>query len=64
MSNPAAARPRKRRKRGPVMVAIVVGLGGGLLLSGALASFLNSHPLGNASNLNNPFAAWTGNGNQ
>ena len=64
MSNPAAARPRKRRKRGPVIAAIVVGLGGGLLLSGPLANFLNSNPLERASKLNNPFAAWTGIGNQ
>ena len=64
MSNPAAARPRKRRKRGPVIAAIVVGLGGGLLLSGPLAHFLNSNPLERASKLNNPFAAWTGIGNQ
>ncbi len=64
MSNPAAARPRKRRKRGPVIAAIVVGLGGGLLLSGPLAQFLNSNPLERASKLNNPFAAWTGIGNQ
>ncbi len=64
MSNPAAARPRKRRKRGPVMVAIVVGLGSGMLLANPLANFLNSNPLGNASKLNNPFAAWTGIGNQ
>jgi LCP family protein required for cell wall assembly len=64
MSKSAAARPRKRRQRGPVIVAIAVGLGGGLLLSGPLASFLNSNPLEAASKLNNPFAAWSGIGNQ
>ena len=47
-----------------MFVAIVVGLGGGLLLSAPLASFLNSNPLGSASKLNNPFAAWTAIGEQ
>lgn len=64
MSTPAAARPRKRRKRGPVIAAMVVGLGGGLLLAAPLADLLNSNPLDQASALTNPFAAWSGIGNQ
>jgi LCP family protein required for cell wall assembly len=64
MSNPAAGRPRKRRKRAPLFVAILVGLGSGLLLSGPLAGFLSSNPLETVSKLNNPFSAWTGIGNQ
>ena len=64
MRSSVAARSRKRRRRGPVILATVIGLGGGLLLAAPLASFLSSNPLEKASKLSNPFAAWTGIGNQ
>jgi LCP family protein required for cell wall assembly len=64
MSHSAASRNKRRRQRGPVIIAMAVGLGGGLLLSGPLASFLSSNPLGSISRVNNPFAAWTGIGHQ
>ena len=64
MRTSVAVRSRKRRRRGPVILATVIGLGGGLLLAAPLASFLSSNPLEKASKLSNPFAAWTGIGNQ
>ena len=64
MSSPVARRPRKRGKRGPVLVAIAVGLGGGLLLSGPLWHWLNSDPGQASTPITNPFAAWSGVGNQ
>jgi LCP family protein required for cell wall assembly len=64
MSHSTASRNPRRRRRGPVILAMAVGLGSGLLLSGPLASFLNSNPLSSISRLNNPFATWTGVGNQ
>jgi len=59
-----ARRPRKRGKRGPVLVAIAVGLGGGLLLSGPLWHWLNSDPGQANTPITNPFAAWSGVANQ
>ncbi len=64
MSSPVARRPRKRGKRGPVLLAIAVGLGSGLLLSGPLWHWLNSNPDAGSTPINNPFAAWSGVGNQ
>jgi len=64
MSKSAAARPRKRRRRGSLIIAVAAGLSGGLVLSAPLASFLSSNPLAGPSSLSNPFAAWTGIGSQ
>lgn len=64
MSSPVARRPRKRGKRGPVVVAIAVGLGSGLLLSGPLWNWLNANPDQASTPITNPFAAWSGVGNQ
>lgn len=64
MSSPVARRPRKRGKRGPVLVAIAVGLGSGLLLSGPLWNWLNANPDQASTPITNPFAAWSGVGNQ
>ena len=63
MNSTPAKRRRKRAKRGPVLVAIAVGLGGGLLLAEPLSNLLNGKGLGNQA-ITNPFTAWTGIGNQ
>ncbi len=64
MNSPVARRRRKRGKRGPVLVAIVVGLGGGLLLSLPLWQWIASNPGLGSTSVTNPFAAWTGVGDQ
>jgi LCP family protein required for cell wall assembly len=46
------------------LLAIAVGLGSGLLLSGPLWHWLNSNPDAGSTPINNPFAAWSGVGNQ
>ena len=63
MKSTPAKRRRKRAKRGPVLVAIAVGLGSGLLLAAPLNNLLNGKGLGNPG-ITNPFTAWTGIGNQ
>jgi LCP family protein required for cell wall assembly len=63
MNSPPAKRRRKRAKRGPVLVAIAVGLGSGLLLAAPLSNLLNGKGLGNQA-ITNPFTAWSGIGNQ
>ena len=63
MNSTPAKRRRKRAKRGPVLAAIVVGLGGGLLLAAPLSNLLNGKGLGNQA-ITNPFTSWTGIGNQ
>ena len=63
MNSTPAKRRRKRAKRGPVLVAIAVGLGGGLLLAEPLSNLLNGKGLGNQA-ITNPFTAWSGIGNQ
>jgi LCP family protein required for cell wall assembly len=47
-----------------VLVAIVVGLGGGLLLSLPLWQWIASNPGLGSTSVTNPFAAWTGVGDQ
>lgn len=64
MNSPVTRRRRKRGKRGPVLVAVVVGLGGGLLLSLPLWQWLASNPNLGSTPITNPFAAWTGVGDQ
>ncbi len=64
MNRSVARRPRMRSRRGPVLVAMAVGLASGLLLSVPLWDWLNSHPGTGNTAITNPFAAWSGVGNQ
>ena len=64
MRIPPAKRPRKRSKRGAVLLAIGVGLGGGLLLAGPLSELLSDNASGASNAITNPFAAWSGITNQ
>ena len=57
-------RPRRRRRRGKVVAAIAVGLSGGLLLAAPLSDLLSSHPVQGNQAITNPFAAWSGVGDQ
>ena len=54
-------KPRSARRRAPVLIAVVCGLGAGVLLAGPLAQLISarSNVEGGAS-LTNPFAAWSG----
>ncbi|MEB3255514.1 MAG: LCP family protein [Synechococcaceae cyanobacterium] len=66
-ARPAArppARPRARRSRSsPVLLAVLLGLGGGVLLSSPLAELINRPLAGASGALANPFAAWANLGN-
>jgi polyisoprenyl-teichoic acid--peptidoglycan teichoic acid transferase len=64
MSSPSARRPRKRGQRGPVLLAVALGLGGGLVLSMPLANWLNDADLIENPRITNPFAAWSRVGDQ
>lgn len=64
MSSPQARRPRKRGQRGPVLLAVALGLGGGLFLSMPLANWLNDADLIENPRITNPFAAWSRVGDQ
>ncbi|MCH9713276.1 MAG: LCP family protein [Cyanobacteria bacterium] len=64
MSSPPARRPRKRGQRGPVLLAVALGLGGGLVLSMPLASWLSQADLIENPRITNPFAAWSRVGDQ
>lgn len=55
-----ARRPRKQARRGPMLLAIVVGLSSGLLLSVPLSDWLNSTSFEISSPITNPFTAWSG----
>jgi LCP family protein required for cell wall assembly len=50
---------RRRSRRTPVLLAMALGLGGGLLLAVPLVEWLSSHDLGNNARITNPFAAWS-----
>ena len=64
MRTPQAKGPRKRSRRGSVLVAIGVGLGGGLLLAGPLWELLSENGAATNNAITNPFAAWSGITNQ
>jgi len=56
-----AAKPRASRRRTPVVLAMVCGLGAGLLLAGPLAQLISARATaGGNPALTNPFAAWSG----
>ncbi len=55
---------RSRYRRGPVLLAIALGLGGGMLLAAPLAGLLNGKPVTGGSHLANPFASWISVGSQ
>ena len=55
------SRPRSSRRRTPVLLAVVCGLGAGLLLAGPLAQLISARATaGGNPALTNPFAAWSG----
>jgi LCP family protein required for cell wall assembly len=53
---------RPRDERGPILMAIAVGLGGGLLLAAPLTQLLDGPPAGSNHEVVNPFSRWTGMG--
>lgn len=55
---------RSRYRRAPVLIAMALGLGGGLLLAAPLAGLLNGKPIAGGSDLANPFASWISVGSQ
>jgi LCP family protein required for cell wall assembly len=48
-----------RDERGPVLVAIAMGLGAGLLLAAPLSQLLDGPPVGTNHQVVNPFSTWT-----
>ena len=60
----SASRPRRRSRRGKVLAAIVVGLSGGLLLAVPLSDLLSGQTTKPNTAVTNPFAAWSGVGDQ
>ena len=66
MKSPALKPPGRRRPdaRGPVLLAIAVGLGGGLLLAAPLTELLKGDLLGQTRQMANPFSNWTGLGDR
>jgi LCP family protein required for cell wall assembly len=59
------ARPHARSgRKTPVLLAMVLGLGGGLLLSGPLADWLSQDGRSVHPGITNPFAAWADLGSQ
>lgn len=62
-SAPAQGR-RSQANRAPILIAIALGLGSGLLLAAPLAELLNGKPPSAGAHLSNPFAGWIGIGNQ
>jgi len=60
MTSPA--QPQIRDERGPILKAIAIGLGGGLLLAAPLNQLLEGAPAGANHQLVNPFTSWTGAG--
>ena len=66
MKSPALKPPGGHRPdaRGPVLLAIAVGLGAGLLLAAPLTELLKGDLLGQTRRLVNPFSGWTGLGDR
>ena len=63
-TSPSSARPRRRNRTGKVLLAMAVGLSGGLLLAVPLSDLLGADkPVANTA-VTNPFAAWSGVGDQ
>ncbi len=62
--SPSPAHGRRRSRRGKVLAAIAVGLSTGLLLALPLSEWLGSHTQGQPNPITNPFAAWSGVGDQ
>jgi polyisoprenyl-teichoic acid--peptidoglycan teichoic acid transferase len=50
--------PRGRRRKPPILLAMTIGLAGGLVLAAPLAELLGSSPLGKDLGITNPFTAW------
>lgn len=59
MSRSAGRRNHRRGRLGPVLTAMAMGLGVGLLLSMPLSEWLSENPLGENQRIINPFAAWS-----
>ncbi len=56
----AKGQPRRRRsRRTPVLLAMALGLGGGVLLAVPLVEWLSSNDLESNPRITNPFAAWS-----
>jgi LCP family protein required for cell wall assembly len=55
---------RPRDERGPILMAIAVGLGGGLLLAAPLTQLLDGPPAGSNHEVVNPFSRWAGMGDK
>ena len=59
-----SGRPRRRSRRGKVLAAVAVGLSGGLLLAIPLFELLGGPKDTTNNAVTNPFAAWSGVGDQ
>jgi LCP family protein required for cell wall assembly len=66
MKSPALKPPtlRRRDERGLVLLAVGLGLGGGLLLAAPLQQVIQGQLLGESRKLTNPFSAWSGLGDR
>jgi len=66
MKSPALKPPqaRHRDERTPVLLAVAIGLGGGLLMAAPLTELLQGHLPQQAKAMINPFSAWAGLGDQ
>jgi LCP family protein required for cell wall assembly len=65
LARPIARRhPHRSGRKSPVLLAMALGLGGGLLLSAPLADWISHAGGGAPSALTNPFAAWADLGSQ
>lgn len=60
----SAPQVRRRDQRLPVLLAIAMGLAGGLVLAGPLGDLLKGDVLKQGKELLNPFSAWIGAGDQ
>ena len=60
----SAPQARRRDQRLPVLLAIGIGLAGGLVLAGPLSNLLKADVFHQGKELLNPFSAWMGAGDQ